>query len=362
MKESNKIFFHSKPTLGSEEERAVLEVIRSGQIAQGPKVAEFEKLLAEYIGRKFAVAVSSGLSALHLSLISLGVGEGDEVILPSYTCDALLQAVLYTGAKPIIVDVNYNDGNISFDNCLKTLSSRVKAIIMPHNFGFPAEIDRFLELNIPVIEDCAVSIGGIYKGRKLGSFGKISVFSFYATKMITTGEGGMILTDEKEIADEVRELRDYTKHSVFKIRYNYKMTDIEAALGICQMRRLEQFIDQREVLFRKYIELLEGNENIILPSYKFIQDMRPSFYRFIVKLPKYDLKEILNKMEERGIFCGRGVLQPLHKLLEFNSDEYLNAERLAKEVISLPIYPLLDVEDVEVIVENLLDVLRETEI
>ena len=174
----DKVIYHSKPTLGIEEEEAVLEVIRSGQVSQGPKVSEFENLVASYIGRKYAIALSSGLAALHLSLIGLGINEGDEVILPSYTCDALLQAVLYVRAKPVIVDVNFEDGNISFVNTLQVLSDRTKAIIIPHTFGFPADLKKFLGLNIPIIEDCAVAIGGRYRGKKLGLLGKVSIFSF----------------------------------------------------------------------------------------------------------------------------------------------------------------------------------------
>jgi len=354
----NKVIYHSKPTIGIEEEEAVLKVIRSGQLSQGPKVLEFENLVASYIGKKYAIAVSSGLAALHLSLIGLGINEGDEVILPSYTCDALLQAVLYIRAKPVIVDVNYEDGNISFDGTLRVISDRTKAIIIPHTFGFPADLNNFLNLNIPIIEDCAVAIGGSYKGRKLGSFGEVSVFSFYATKMIATGEGGMILTDDEKIADKVRELRDYTKHTTFKIRYNYKMTDIEAGLGICQIKKLDQFIEKRKVLFDRYIELLKNRDDIVLPYYNYEEGTISSFYRFIIKLPGYNINYVIEAMRNRGIICGRGVLQPLHRLLGLNYINYLNSERLSKEVISLPLYPSLDIGEIDYVVECLLETLE----
>jgi len=174
----DKVIYHSKPTIGTEEEEAVLKVIRSGQLAQGPEVLEFERLVASYIGKKYAIAVSSGLVASHLSLIGLNINEDDEVILPSYTCDALLQAVLYVRAEPIIVDINYEDGNIYFYNALRVISDRTKAIITPHTFGFAADLNDFLNLNIPIIEDCAIAIGGSYKSSKLGSFREVSVFSF----------------------------------------------------------------------------------------------------------------------------------------------------------------------------------------
>jgi len=354
----NGVIYHSKPTIGIEEEESVLKVIRSGQLSQGSEVLEFENLVANYIGKKYAIAVSSGLAALHLSLIGLGINDGDEVILPSYTCDALLQAVLYIRAKPVIVDVNYEDGNISFDDTLRVISDKTKAIIIPHTFGFPANLNKFLNLNIPIIEDCAVAIGGIYKGRKLGSFGGVSVFSFYATKMIATGEGGMILTDDEKIANKVRELRDYTKHTIFKIRYNYKMTDIEAALGICQIKKLDQFIEKRKVLFDRYIELMNNRDDIVLSYYNYEEGTIPSFYRFIIKLTGYNINSVIEAMRNRGIICGRGVLQPLHRLLGLNSAIYPNSERLSKEVISLPLYPSLDIAKIDHVAECLLETLK----
>jgi perosamine synthetase len=353
-----KIISHSKPTLGKEEERAIIEPIRNSHIAQGEKVAQFEDMMANYIGEKYGVAVSSGLAALHLSLIALGIKEDDEVILPSYTCDALLQAVSYVRAKPVIVDAAYSDGNISLDSFKNGFSSRTKAVIIPHTFGFPVGIDKFLDFEVPIIEDCAVAIGGLYKGKRLGSFGKVSVFSFYATKMITTGEGGMILTDDENIANEIKELRDYTKYTTFKIRYNYKMTDVEAVLGICQLKKLSFFISKRKKLFEKYIDLLKEKNNILLPLNRYDNKTMPAFYRFIVKLPGYDIEAVINEMRQRGVFCGRGVLQPLHRLLGLDKDAYPISERLVKEVVSLPIYPSLSIADVEYISENFTEILE----
>ena len=352
-----KIISHSKPTLGKEEEKAIVEVIRSNYIAQGKKVNQFENMMTKYIKKKYAIAVSSGLAALHLSLIALEIRENDEIILPSYTCDAILQAVSYVKAKPIIADVNYNNANISLDSFKKVFSDKIKAVIIPHSFGFPVMIDRFFDFKIPIIEDCALAIGGLYKGRKLGSFGKISIFSFYATKMITTGEGGMVLTDDEDIANQIRDLRNYTKHTLFKIRYNYKMTDIEAAIGICQLKKISTFILKRKKLFDKYIDLLKNRDDILLPFYKYENKTISTFYRFIVKLPKYNIKIVVNKMKQRGIFCGRGVLQPLHRLLELDVRKYPISEKLANEVISLPIYPSLSIKDIKYISKNFTEIL-----
>jgi len=353
----NKIIIHSKPTLGKDEETAVVKVIRSGQITQGKKVAQFERVMASYIGKKYAIAVNSGLSALHLSLIALGIKKDDEVILPSYTCDALLNAVLYLDAKPEIVDVNYSDGNISPIEIKRKITSKTKAIIVPHCLGFPAEIDSIIKLGIPVIEDCAVSIGAKYKSKMVGSFGKISVFSFYATKMLTTGEGGMILTNDKKIADIVRELRDYTKHAKFRIRYNYKMTDIEAAMGIVQLRKLNFFIKKRFLLAKKYTDLLKECHGIVLPIYN-KKEIKPVFYRYIVKLLNHNPNKIRRIMRKKGIVCGLGVLKPLHQLLRLSPKHYPVSEKLTREVISLPIYPSLTEKDIKYIVRRFINALR----
>lgn len=353
-----KVIPHSKPTLGKEEEEAVIEVIRSGQIAQGKRVAQFESMMADYVGRRYAIAVNSGLAALHLSLIALDIKESDEVILPSYTCDALLNAVLYCRAQPKVVDVEYETGNISPDEVEKNITARTKAIIVPHSFGFPARIDQIVGLGIPVIEDCAVSIGAKYKNKKVGSFGVISVCSFYATKMLTTGEGGMILTDDEGITALVRELRDYTGHSEFKVRYNYKMTDIAAAMGIVQLKKLDSFIKKRILLAERYTTLLRKYPDLILPDYD-RNEMSPVFYRYIVKVPGRDVERVRSIMKEKGIFCGRAVLQPLHRLLGLSCERYPNSEKLAQDVISLPIYPSLSEEDVEYIAGEFINTLED---
>ena len=357
MGDKMKMIPHSKPTLGAEEESAIIEVIRSGQIAQGEKVSKFEHMMADYVGRRYAVAVGSGLAALHLSLIALNVKEGDEVILPSYTCDALLNAALYCCAQPKIVDVEYETGNISPDEIKKNITARTKAIIVPHSFGFPAKIDQIVDFGIPIIEDCAVSIGAKYKSRNVGSFGKISVCSFYATKMLTTGEGGMILTDDGDIAALVRELRDYTGHSEFKVRYNYKMTDMAAAMGVEQLRKLDNFIAKRILLAKRYTSLLREYPGLILPGYD-RREMKPVFYRYIVKAQNLDVETVRSEMRQKGILCGKAVLQPLHRLWGLPYERYPISEKLAQEVISLPIYPSLSEEDVEYIASEFINILR----
>ena len=181
---------HSKPSLGLKEVAALMRVMQSGQIAQGTAVDVFEKELAQITGVKGAVAVSSGTAALHLGLLALGIGKGDEVLLPSYVCTALLNAIHYTHATPRLVDIHPDSFNIDASMVKKSLSKRSKAIIVPHLFGLPADLDDLLAMGVPVIEDCAHALGMSYHGKTVGGFGVFSFASFYATKLITTGEGG----------------------------------------------------------------------------------------------------------------------------------------------------------------------------
>jgi len=266
---------HSRPTINKRDIEAVSEVIRSGKLSQGQKVEEFEKSLASYIGVKGAVALSSGTAALHLSLLCLGIREGDEVIIPSYTCSALLNAVMITGAVPRFADIERDTYNIDPDiveNYLrKKKKTRAKAIILVHSFGEPADIDSFLDISkrygIQIIEDSAQALGATYKGRKVSSYGLISVLSFYATKVITTGEGGMLLSNSSDIINRAKDIREYDKKERFKLRYNYKMTDMAAALGLSQLKKLPSFIKRRKGIAHTYDSVLK-REKKNLPKCK----------------------------------------------------------------------------------------------
>jgi perosamine synthetase len=200
---------HSRPTLDKDDAAAVSAVLKSGHLSQGYQVSQFEKALAAFIGTKAGVAVSSGTAALHLSLLALKIGKGDEVILPSYVCTAPFNAVHLVSATPVIADIDRKTFNVDVPDLKKRITPRTKAIIVPHMFGLPADLDEILSLGIPVIEDCALSVGSRYKGQRTGSFGTLSIFSFYTTKMIATGEGGMVLCSREDIIDAVRDLRDY---------------------------------------------------------------------------------------------------------------------------------------------------------
>ncbi len=346
---------HSKLTFDETDYKAVMEVMRSGYISQGEKVKEFEKKLASYIGVKGGVAASSGTSALHLALIALGIKEGDEVILPTYVCTAPLNAIYYTGAKPVIVDITGDDFNLSIREIKKKLTDRTKAIIVVHMFGHPADMDEIVNIGVPVIEDCAHSIGAGYKKteyqsiraseyQKVGSFGALSIFSFYVTKMLASGEGGMVLSNDEKLLSKINDLRDYDKKDDFKVRFNYKMTDIEAALGLNQLKKLPVFIKRRREIARKYDKAFSGSFNT--PS-----NLRESvFYRYVMRL-KGDVEIYINELTNRGVECKKPVYKPLHRY--FGLLDFPVAERIYKSAISIPIYPALTDGEVNFIIETI---------
>ena len=342
---------HSRPSIDQSDIDAVSEVLGSGRIAQGEKVKEFEDAVARYVGKKYGVAVSSGTSALHLALLSLGVGPGDEVIMPSYVCSSPYFATLHAGAVPKIVDIDLSNFNICADAVEPQISSRTKAIIVPHMFGNPAELDPLLELGIPVIEDCAQSLGAEYKSHQVGSLGELSVFSFYATKMITTGEGGMIVTDDDESLAELVELRDYDKKPFSPTKYNYKMTDLQASLGLSQLRKLPSFIERRLRIASLYNEALSKYE-IQLPNATAGGNV---FYRYVVMLGK--MEQVRERAHSDGVVCERPVFKPLHSDLEIA--QFPNSDKAYDHALSIPLYPSLSQEEADHIIASLEQILRD---
>lgn len=334
------IIHHSKPTIDEEDIRAVGKVLSSGNISQGEKVKEFEKEYAEYIGVKHSIAVSSGTSAIHLALISLNIKQGDEVILPSYVCSSPYMAILYLRANPRIVDVSPSDFNIDVNSIKKAITPSTKAIIVPHIFGFPAELDEILDLGIPVIEDCAHSIGAEYKKKKVGSLGTLSICSFYATKMMTTGEGGMVATKDDDLCDTIMETREYDKRPLNRERYNYKMTDFQAALGISQLQKLNAFIERRRSIAEFYSEAF-SDLPITLPLVK--PHVSSVFYRYVVITSRLNWTRKIAK--ERGLLCEKPVWKPLHQNLA--NIKCPNTDFVHDHALSIPLYPSLKEEEID---------------
>ena len=331
----NFVIPHSRPTFDESDVFSVSKVIRSGRIVQGEVVEKFEKKVAKFIGLDGAVATNTGTSALHLSLLAIGIKKGDYVAIPSFVCAALLNAVKYVGAHPLLVDIDPETYNIDFRDLKKRIKKSTKAIILPHQIGLPADIDEILSLGIPVIEDCAQAIGAVYKGKKAGSFGKLSCFSFYATKVLSTGEGGMVVSDSKNLLKKIRDLRGYDNKKNHTVRYNYKMTDIQAAMGIAQLKKLNAFLLKRVNIAKRYSSELQKFCNVPSVRYK---DRKHIFFRFPIQI-RGSVSKALDFFSERGVICARPVFKPIHKYLQING--FPNTDTAWNNTISIPIYPSL---------------------
>jgi dTDP-4-amino-4,6-dideoxygalactose transaminase len=338
---------HSRPSLEEDDIRAVIETMRSGRIAEGPAVAQFEQGMAAYIGVQGGVAVSSGTVALELALRALGIGHGDNVILPSYVCSAPWLAVQRVGAQARIADIDADTYNLDPQKVRKARTSRTRAIIVPHMFGLPADLTTLQSLGIPLIEDCAQTLGATEQGRAVGTVGQLTVCSFYATKLLCTGEGGMVLSNDEDLLERARALREYDQApSLNAAAFNCKMTDLEAAMGLSQLNQLGTFLERRSALAAVYRESLPA-ELFLLPSVP--SGRTHCYYRFVVRLPKGvqspdDLTAYLSRMMHRGVQCRKPVFRPLHRYLELS--DFPASDEADGAAISLPIYPSLTEEEI----------------
>jgi dTDP-4-amino-4,6-dideoxygalactose transaminase len=315
--------------------RAVARVLRSGRLAQGDEVRAFEREVAAYLGAPVGVAVSSGTAALHLALLALGVGPGHEVIVPSYVCVAPLHAVEHAGAAARLVDANPATYNLDPDDVRRRITRRTRALIVPHMFGLPVDLEPLLDLGVPVVEDCAQAIGARYAGRAVGSWGTVAVLSFYATKLLTTGEGGMVLSRDPRLVATLRDLRDYDERRRHRIRFNYKLTDLQAALGRSQLRRLPAMLRRRAGIAARYRRAW-GALALRVP------DAPPgcthAYHRFVVSSPR-SASGVMARLGALGIVARKPVFQPLHRTL--GQDGFPGASEIHRHAVSLPLYPAL---------------------
>ncbi len=343
---------HSKPFVDEKDIKAVAEQVKSANHATQEKVRQFENQLKQLISQKYAKATSSGTTALHLSLLSLNIKKGDEVIIPDYVCQDVLHAVHHSKAVPVLADIS-DDFNISAKTIQPLITKKTKAIILPHLFGIPVDINPIIELakkyNILIIEDCAQSLGAKFKDNTLtGSKGIISIFSFYATKIISTGQGGMILTSNPKISQNLQQLTTYDKTPEYNISYNYNLTDIQAVLGISQLKKLSFFIRRRKEIAEKYNKAFQ-NLPIILIDYK------SGFpFRYIIKLKNKQHKDKLKQeLNRKNIEAKEPVFKPLHHYLNLPSSKFPNSEKAFNTLLSIPIYPAMTDEEVEYVIENM---------
>jgi dTDP-4-amino-4,6-dideoxygalactose transaminase len=343
---------HSRPCLGEKELAAVAETLRSGFIAQGTRVAAFEQEMARRLGVKGGVATSSGTAALHLALRALDVGEGDEVLLPTYACSALLHAVRAVRAVPRLVDSDPVSFNMDPDAARQARSPRAKALIVVHSFGLPADLDELRSLGLPLIEAGAQALGALYHGRPVGSVGEAAFFSFYATKLITTGEGGMLLSSDERILSAGRDLREYDKKEDDRARFNYKMTDLQAALGLTQLARLPDFLQRRRAIASRYRDHLQplALRLPVAPA-----GLTPVYYRYVVEGP-LPAEHYLSRLRALGVEAERPVFRPLHRSLGLTG--FPRAEAAWDKAVSLPLYPSLRDEEIARVVAAALESFR----
>jgi dTDP-4-amino-4,6-dideoxygalactose transaminase len=341
----------AKPMLGPEEKNAVLEVMSSGKLAQGERVARFEKAFAEYCGTKHAVAVGNGTIAIHLALLAHGIGKDMDVVTTPFTFIGSVTPILFCHARPVFSDIDNPTFNMDPMDMKNAMTPKTRVLLPVHLFGLPAAMDEMMEIaqdkDIPIIEDACQAHGALYKGRRAGSMGSCACFSFYPTKNMTTGEGGMITTSDDELADKMRLLRDHGQKSRYEhvvIGYNYRMNDISAAIGIEQLKKLEQFNQKRIKNAGILTENLSQVKEVKTPVVP--ECMRHVFHQYTLRAKNRNgLRDFLVKEGIRcGIYYPRLVTQN-PPIKPFATRPTPHAEKATREVLSLPIHPGLGEED-----------------
>ncbi len=351
------------PLIGEDEVLAVSEVLKSGMLAQGKNVARFEEEFASYIGVEHAVATSSGTAALDVALKAIGIGEGNEVIVPSFTFIASANSILFQGARPVFVDVDRTTFNIDPDDLLEKITPKTKAVIGVHLFGHPFDLKAIGEIcddhNLYLIEDAAQAHGAEYNGKRVGGFGTIGCFSFYATKNMTTGEGGMITTDDDELAGRCRLIRSHGEREKYNhtiLGYNLRMTDIQAAIGIIQLRKLEEF-NRKRIKNAEYLNRHLRMEGLITPHKK--GEVKHVYHQYVIKLEDdfpMSRDAFCEYLRSNGVGCAVHYPipiyeQPLYQQLGYGEQRCPVASALARKVLSLPVHPALTEEDLRHIIE-----------
>lgn len=363
----------SRPSLGEEEIAEIVHSIKSGWITTGPKCHRFEEEIKAYVGAKHAVALSSATAGLHLALLAAGIGHGDEVITTSMTFAATANMISLVGAKPVFVDIG-DDLNMRAELIEPAITGRTKAIMPVHFAGYPCDMDRIMEIgrrhNLAVIEDAAHAIGTEYRGRRVGSIGDMTVFSFHPIKNITTGEGGMLTTNDAALADKVRLLkfhgirkdawkrygaREIPQYEILFPGFKYNLTDLQAALGIHQLKKLDGFIEERARLATLYDELLAGTAGVMLPKTGREKGMRHAWHLYVVLADidrlTIDRDSFMGEMLKANIGIGLHFpavhLQPYYmKAWGCVRGDLPRTEFVSDRIFSLPLYPRMSESDV----------------
>jgi len=377
---SGKNISYFTPSITDDEISEVLDTLKSGWLTMGPKTIAFEEQIAEYTGAKYAVAVNSCTAALHLSLIGLGIGSGDEVITTPFTFASTGNVIVHTGAKPVFVDIQPDTYNIDPELIKEAITPKTKAIIPVHYAGQPCDIQAITEIasdyNVKVIEDAAHAIGAEYKGNKIGCFGDTTCFSFYATKNMTTGDGGAVTTNDKKLADRMRSLRLHgiTKdawkrysdqgswyYEIEVCGWKYNMTDIQAAIGLHQIKKLDEFCNIRREYADMYNKALSDCDGLITP--RIVGDVKHVFHLYPLLLEDYDRSQFIKHMNSAGIGCSVHFI-PLHlhpfyrEAYGFTYGDYPVAESVYEREVSLPLYPKMPLTDVHYVIQKTLEIIK----
>lgn len=365
---------YGRQTIEDDDIDAVIEVLKSDYLTTGPKIAEFEKSVADYVGAKYAVAISNGTSALHAACFAAGIGTGDEVITTPITFAASSNCVLYCGGIPVFADIDPKTYNIDPDDIRKKITDKTKAIIAVHLAGQPCDMDEIHKIakenNLIVIEDGAHALGSVYKGKKVGSLSDMTTFSFHPVKPITTGEGGMIVTDNEEFYKKMVLFRSHgitrdeammTRndgpwfYQQFDLGFNYRITDIQCALGCSQMKKLDRFLAKRKEIVLRYNEAFADCENIVTPYQ--LPETESGWHLYIVQVKNCDRKQTFEALRDKGI--GVNVhyipvyMHPYYQEHGYKDVHCKNAEEVYSHIISLPLYPGLTEEQQNYVIDTL---------
>lgn len=364
-KTGRKMIPYGRQTIEEDDVQAVVDVLRSDYLTTGPKIAEFEKMVADYVGAKYAVAISNGTSALHAACFAAGIQAGDEVITTPLTFAASSNCVLYCGGTPVFADVDPKTYNIDPEDIRRKITDKTKAIIAVHLAGQPCDMDEIHKIakehDLLVIEDGAHALGSVYKGKKIGTLSDMTTFSFHPVKPITTGEGGMIVTDNKEFYQKMMLFRSHgiTRDENLMTRndgpwfyqqldlgYNYRITDIQCALGCSQMKKLDRFLARRKEIVAHYNEAFADCENIVTP-YQLLET-ESGWHLYIVQVKNCDRRKVFETLREQGIAVNVHYIpvymHPYYQEHGYKDVHCKNAEEVYSHIISLPLYPALTSE------------------
>lgn len=378
MKKYPTFISYGRQTITDEDIEAVIETLRSPYLTQGPKIKEFEEAIANYVGAKYAVAFCNGTAALHAACYAAGIGEGDEVITTPITFAASANCVRYLGGTVVFADIDERTYNINPSEIEKKITSRTKAIIPVDFTGQPADMDAIMEIarkhNLLVIEDGAHSLGAEYKGKKVGTFADMTMFSFHPVKPITTGEGGIIVTNNEEFYEKLNLFRSHgiTKtpysleqgewyYEMIDLGFNYRMTDIQAALGLSQLKKIEQYLDRRREIAERYNEAFSNEPLLQIPEQ--LEGTNSGWHLYMLQLSnQLDRRKIFNQMRELNIGVHVHYIpvywHPYYQKLGYSKGLCPVAERWYEHALTLPIHPGLEDREIDFIIHSILELIN----